>query len=60
MNKTELLKRLDQLFDEAAAKRLWCTVEITFQNGVPTLFRKITTEKLINEGNTHARPYEKR
>ena len=58
--KEELLKRFEAVVEEAMRTRAWLTIEIIFQRGVPTLFRKITTEKLLNEGAPHARPFETR
>jgi hypothetical protein len=61
MDKPSLLKRLDQMIDEAERTKLWGTIEVSFQNGVATIFRKITTERLTSEGgNPHEYRNERR
>ena len=61
MDKATLLRKLETMIDDATNTRLWGTLEVTFQAGVPTVFRKISTERLTNEGgNPHGRQYEVR
>lgn len=61
MDRQTLLKKLDAMLQEAQRTNLWGTIEISFQNGSPTMLRKISTEKLIHEGsNPDGRNYETR
>jgi hypothetical protein len=46
MTKTALLKKLEAEIDAAERNRMWGTVEIQFNDGVPSLIRKSATEKL--------------
>lgn len=56
MEKPELMKKLEAIFDDAARRKMWGTVEIEFRDGLPILIRKIETEKIQSTGNmTHAK-----
>lgn len=58
MPKTELLKKLETLIDEASAQRVWGAIEIEFRDGAPVIVRKMTTEKLQTAGENN-RGYER-
>ena len=51
MNKTEVLRRFQELVDEMEQGRAWGKIEVGFQNGQAETIRKETTEKL-NKGAT--------
>jgi hypothetical protein len=49
MTKAMLLKKLDSLLTTAETERQWGQIEIELRDGVPTLFRKTTTERLDSD-----------
>lgn len=52
MDKQQLLKKLDGMFDEIARARTWASVEIEFREGVPNMVRTTKNEKLTTQENT--------
>jgi hypothetical protein len=46
MTKNALLKKLETAIEDAERSRMWGTIEIQFNDGVPALLRKSETEKL--------------
>ena len=52
MDKTQLLKKLDAMFDDIARTRTWANVEIEFRDGVANMIRTTKNEKLIAQENT--------
>ncbi len=59
MTKQALLKKLDAMLTTAENERMWGNMEIEIRNGVPTVLRKLTTEKLDNPlERIHAERYE--
>ena len=53
MNRQQLLKRLEAIFDEWQRGRNWATLEIEFRDGEPNMIRKHVNEKLNqSQGNT--------
>jgi len=60
MDKTQLLKKLDLMFDEIARTRTWANVEIEFRDGVANMIRSTKNEKLIAQENHRATRIEQR
>ncbi len=60
MNRQDLLKKLEAMFDEIARGRWWMAVEIEFRDGVPNMIRSTRNEKLIQQENTRGPRYENR
>lgn len=60
MDKPQLVKRFEQMVDEAERTRMWGEIVVTFQNGSSITLRKTTTEQLINRGGNPHGQYEKR
>jgi hypothetical protein len=60
MNRTELVKRLEVMLDDAAKNRQFGSIEITLQNGEPVMVKETRNTKLYSEGTTHARRFESR
>lgn len=54
MNRAELMKRLDALFEQIERDRSYGQIAIAFRDGEPDFIRKETTEKLGAQGNSHA------
>jgi hypothetical protein len=54
MDKTQLLKKLDSMFDEIARTRTWANVEIEFRDGVANMIRTTRNEKLIAQETARA------
>jgi hypothetical protein len=54
MEKPELLKKLEAMFDEIARTRSWVNLEIEFRDGVPNMIRTTKNEKLQSQENTRA------
>jgi hypothetical protein len=50
MKKADLIKELTALIDQYERNRTWGTVEVSFNNGVPVVLKKIETQRL--EGDT--------
>jgi len=50
VEKLTLLRKLETMLAEAERAHTWGTIEIELREGVPSLLRKSTTEKV--EGNT--------
>lgn len=46
MSRDALLKKLDAILIAAERERMWGTIEIQLNDGVPALLRKSETEKL--------------
>jgi hypothetical protein len=46
MTKTALLKKLDAMLSTAEQERMWGNLEIEIRDGLPTVLRKLTTERL--------------
>jgi hypothetical protein len=57
MNRQQLLKRLEAIFDEWERARNWATLEIEFRDGEPNMIRKHVNEKL-NQPQGNARAYD--
>ena len=60
MDKTQLLKKLDVMFDDIARTRTWASVEIEFRDGAANMIRTTKNEKLITQENTRGNRYEYR
>jgi hypothetical protein len=57
MTRSDVLKKLNDLFDKMQAERAFGQISIAFRDGEPDYIRKETTEKLNGaQGNTHAKP----
>ena len=54
MNKDLLLKRLAAMLEEFERGRFYGTIEIQMNDGMPTVVRKATTEKLCTRGDARA------
>jgi hypothetical protein len=54
MNRDQLLKKLGAMLDEFEQGRFYGTIEIQLNEGVPTVIRKATTEKLCTRGDARA------
>jgi hypothetical protein len=52
MTKTALLDKLSTMLDKALQERMWGNMEIEIRDGVPTVLRKMTTERLTNSRET--------
>lgn len=52
MDKAQLLKKLEPMFDEIARTRTWANVEIEFRDGVANMIRTTKNEKLNAQENT--------
>jgi hypothetical protein len=46
MTKSALLKKLDAALTAAEEEQMWGNLEIEIRNGLPTVLRKLTTERL--------------
>jgi hypothetical protein len=55
MTKHALLKKLDAMLSVAEQERMWGNVEIEIRNGLPTVLRKLTTERLQERDITRDR-----
>ena len=61
MDKKELLRKLDGMLDGASRERMWGNIEIEIRDGVPTVLRKLTTERLSGlRETTHANEFSKK
>lgn len=60
MNRVELMKKLEAMFDDIAKNRTWANVEIEFRDGVANMIRTTKNEKLIAQENTRGQRYETR
>jgi hypothetical protein len=60
MNREQLMKKLDAMFDEISRTRTWANVEIEFRDGVANMIRTTKNEKLISQENTRGPRYESR
>jgi hypothetical protein len=60
MEKTQLLKKLEGLFDDIARTRTWANVEIEFRDGVANMIRTTKNEKLIAQENNRGTRIEQR
>jgi hypothetical protein len=56
MEKSELLRKLEKLIDEAERESLWGSLEIDFRRGKVTLVRKHRTV-LLENGNQPGDPH---
>ncbi len=55
MDRQTLIRKLDNMLEEAARLHTWGLIEIDLKDGVPTLLRKTVQEKLANvEDRPHA------
>lgn len=52
MTKTALLKKLDAMLSTAEQERMWGNLEIEIRDGLPTVLRKLTTERLQERDTT--------
>ena len=58
MTRPDLLKKLNELFDQMQRERSFGQIAIAFRDGEPDYIRKETTEKLNGaQGNTHAKSF---
>lgn len=58
MTRPDLLKKLNDLFDQMQREWAFGQISIAFRDGEPDLIRKETTEKLNGaQGATHAKTY---
>jgi hypothetical protein len=53
MTKAALLKKLDTMLTTAEDERMWGNIEIEIRCGLPTVLRKLTTERLQERDITH-------
>jgi hypothetical protein len=60
MDKAQLLKKLETMFDDIARSRTWASVEIEFRDGAPNMIRTTRNEKLIAQENNRGNRYEPR
>lgn len=60
MTKTQLLRKLEAMIDDAERTRMWGLVEVQFSDGEPALLRKSQTEKLTTRtGEQRAREFSR-
>jgi len=52
MDREKLIRKLDGMLDAADKDRLWGHIEIQIQDGIPTVLRKLTTERLTDSRET--------
>jgi hypothetical protein len=52
MDREKLIRKLDGMLDEADRDQMWGNIEIQIQNGIPTVLRKLTTERLTDSRET--------
>jgi hypothetical protein len=55
MDKMQLLRKLEKMFDEIAVGRTWANIEIEFRDGVANMIRNTKNEKLIAQENIRGR-----
>ena len=60
MDKSTLLRKLDQMFDDIGRTRTWANIEIEFRDGVANMIRTTKNEKLITQENNRGPRYESR
>jgi hypothetical protein len=60
MDKIQLLRKLEAMFDEIARTRTWSNVEIEFRDGVANMIRTTKNEKLTAQENTRGTRTESR
>ena len=55
MTRPDLIKKLNEMFDQMQRGRSFGNITVAFRDGEPDYVRKETTEKLNGaQGNTHA------
>lgn len=59
MTKTALLKKLDAMLSTAEQERMWGNLEIEIRDGLPTVLRKLTTERLQERDTTRDRTFNR-
>jgi hypothetical protein len=60
MERPELLRKLESMLDVAAREKMWGNFELEIRDGVPTVLRKLTTERLTGaRETTHASEFPK-
>jgi hypothetical protein len=52
MDREKLIRKLELMLDAATKDRMWGNIEIQIQNGIPTVLRKLTTERLTDSRET--------
>ena len=52
MTRSDLLKKLDVMFQEIERTHAWANVEIEFRDGVANMIRNTKNEKLLSQENT--------
>ena len=55
MNRQELMKKLDVMFQEIERTHSWTAVEIEFRDGVANMIRSTKNEKLQTQENNRVR-----
>jgi hypothetical protein len=60
MNREQLMKKLEAMFDEISRTRAWSNVEIEFRDGAANMIRTTKNEKLTSQENTRGPRFESR
>jgi len=53
----KMVQELQDIFAEAAKTRMWGTVEISFQNGIPMTLKQTISKKLEESNSRDQRTY---
>jgi len=53
----KMLQELQDIFAEASKTRMWGTVEISFQNGIPMTLKQTISKKLEESNSRDQRTY---